>query len=124
MKNYLVVGAGGFIAGHLVNRLISEGHKVKAVDIKALEFWFQKFDISKNFSLDMSDYVNCDKVTENIDYVLNLACNMFGIGFIENNKTECMLSVLINTHLLKACLKNKVKKYFCSSTACAYNTSL
>ena len=124
MKHYLVVGAGGFIAGHLVNRLLMEGYKVKAVDIKPLEFWFQKSDKSENFFLDMSDYSNCERMTENVDYVLNLACNMGGIGFIENNKAECMLSVLINTHLLKACLKNKVKKYFFSSSACAYNTNL
>ena len=72
----------------------------------------------------MSDYANCERMTENVDYVLNLACNMGGIGFIENNKAECMLSVLINTNLLKACLKNKVKKYFFSSSACVYNTNL
>ena len=124
MKNFLVVGAGGFIAGHLVNRLLTEGCKVTAVDIKPLELWFQKFDKVQNYNLDMSDYINCEKMTENVDYVLNLACNMGGIGFIENNKAECMLSVLINTHLLKACLKNKVKKYFFSSSACAYNTDL
>jgi nucleoside-diphosphate-sugar epimerase len=124
MNNYLVVGAGGFIGGHLVNRLLTEGCKVKAVDMKPFEFWFQKSDKSENFCLDMSDYSNCKKMTESVDYVLNLACNMGGIGFIENNKAECMLSVLINTHLLKACLKNKVKKYFFSSSACAYNTNL
>jgi nucleoside-diphosphate-sugar epimerase len=124
MKNYLIVGAGGFIGGHLVNRLLVEGYKVRSVDIKPLEFWFQQYDKSENFSLDMSDLVNCEKMTANVNYVLNLACNMGGIGFIENNKAECMLSVLINTHLLKACLKNKVKKYFFSSSACAYNTNL
>ena len=80
--------------------------------------------MAQNFSLNMSDYANCERMTENVDYVLNLACNMGGIGFIENNKAECMLSVLINTHLLKACLKNKVKKYFFSSSACVYNTNL
>jgi len=124
MKHYLVIGAGGFIAGHLVNRLLTEGCIVKAVDIKPLEFWFQKSDKSENFTMDMSDYASCERMTENVDYVLNLACNMGGIGFIENNKAECMLSVLINTHLLKACLKNNVKKYFFSSSACAYNTNL
>jgi len=124
MKNFLIVGAGGFIAGHIVNRLLTGGCKVTAVDIKPLEFWFQKFDKAQNYNLDMSDYINCEKMTKNVDYVLNLACNMGGIGFIENNKAECMLSVLINTHLLKACLKNKVKKYFFSSSACAYNTDL
>jgi nucleoside-diphosphate-sugar epimerase len=63
MKNYLVVGAGGFIGGHLVNRLLAEGFKVKTVDIKPLEFWFQKSDKSENFSLDMSDYFNCERMT-------------------------------------------------------------
>ena len=46
---------------------------------------------------------------------------MGGMGFIENNKAECMLSVLINTNLLRACIENKVKKYFFSSSACVYN---
>ena len=50
-----------------------------------------------------------------------MACNMGGMGFIENNKAECMLSVLINTNLLRACLIHKVKKYFFSSSACVYN---
>jgi GDP-D-mannose 3',5'-epimerase len=124
MKNYLVVGAGGFIAGHLVNRLLNDGHNVRAVDIKPLKFWFQKSKNSENLCLDMSNYLNCNNMTKNIDYVFNLACNMGGIGFIENNKAECMLSVLINTNLLKACLKNKVKRYFFSSSACVYNTTL
>ena len=71
----------------------------------------------------MTDLNNCMQMTKDIDYVLNLACNMGGIGFIENNKAECMMSVLINTHMLMACRKNKVKKYFFSSSACAYNTT-
>ena len=53
-----------------------------------------------------------------------MACNMGGIGFIEWNKAKCMISVLINTHMLMACEKFKVKKYFFSSTACAYNKDL
>ena len=63
-------------------------------------------------------------MTKNIDYVINLACNMGGIGFIENNKADCMLSVLINTNLLRACKENKIKRYFFSSSACAYNKDL
>ena len=123
-KNYLVVGGGGFIGGHLIKKLIIQGHSVMAVDIKPLDLWFQKFDQSKNYSLDMQEIENCLSMTKNIDYVFNLACNMGGIGFIENNKAECMLSVLINTNLLRACKVNKVQKYFYSSSACAYNTSL
>lgn len=121
---YLVVGAGGFIGGHLVKRLLDDGAAVIAADIKPLDLWFQKFDNSENYSLDMQEYENCLKVSKNVDYVMNLACNMGGIGFIENNKADCMLSVLINTNLLRACTKNRVKKYFFSSSACAYNTNL
>ena len=124
MKNYLVVGGGGFIAGHLIKKLLDTGAKVRAVDIKPSEFWFQRFEEVENFSLDMTDLNNCIKMTKDIDYVLNLACNMGGIGFIENNKAECMISVLINTHMLIACRKNNIKKYFFSSSACAYNTEL
>jgi GDP-D-mannose 3',5'-epimerase len=118
----LVCGAGGFIGGHLVSRLMLEGNEVICADIKPLEYWFQLFDNNKNFSLDLKDFDNCIKITKNIDYVFNMACNMGGMGFIENNKAECMLSVLINTNLLRACLVNKIKKYFFSSSACVYNS--
>ena len=118
---YLVCGAGGFIGGHLVNNLMNEGHDVVCADIKPLEYWFQIFENNQNFSLDLKSYDNCLTVTKNIDYIYNMACNMGGMGFIENNKAECMLSVLINTNLLRACLVNKVEKYFYSSSACVYN---
>ena len=124
MKNkYLVCGAGGFIGGHLVKSLIDEGNEVICADIKPFENWFQLFDATKKFSLDLKEYENCLEVTKDIDFVYNMACNMGGMGFIENNKTECMLSVLINTNLLLACLVNKIKKYFFSSSACVYNVN-
>jgi len=123
-KNILVVGAGGFIGGHLVKKLLSNGNKIVASDIKPKEYWFQDYEEVKNYySMDMKDINNCRKVTKGIDYVFNMACNMGGMGFIENNKAECMQSVLINTNLLIACKEEKVKKYFFSSSACAYNKS-
>ena len=122
MKNkYLVCGAGGFIGGHLVKSLLQDGHEVVCADIKPLENWFQIFDVNKNFTLDLKEYSNCLQVTKDIDFIYNMACNMGGMGFIENNKAECMISVLINTNLLRASLINKVKKYFFSSSACVYN---
>ena len=121
-KKILIVGAGGFIGGHLVKKLLSNGNQIVASDIKPKEYWFQDFEEAKNFySTDMKDIDNCRKVTKDIDYVFNMACNMGGMGFIENNKAECMQSVLINTNLLIACKENDVKKYFFSSSACAYN---
>ena len=124
MNKYLIVGAGGFIGGHLIKKLLDGKNHVLGADIKPLDLWFQNHDKSENYSLDMQEYENCIKVTKKVDYVINLACNMGGIGFIENNKAECMLSVLINTNLLRACKENKVKRYFFSSSACAYNKDL
>ena len=122
-KKYLVCGAGGFIGGHLAQNLQNEGHEVICADSKPYEYWFQLNENNKNYSLDLKEYENCLKVTDGIDYIYNMACNMGGMGFIENNKAECMLSVLINTNLLRACLVNKVKKYFFSSSACVYNAT-
>ncbi len=123
-KKILVVGAGGFIAGHLIKRLLPEGNKIVACDIKPKEYWFQDFDeVENHYLLDMKDISNCKKVIKDIDYVFNMACNMGGMGFIENNKAECMQSVLINTNLLMASKEANVKRYFFSSSACVYNAS-
>ena len=99
-EKVLVCGAGGFIGGHLVNDLLKDGFEVICADIKPLEFWFQLSDKTKNYSLDLKEYENCIKVTEGVKYIYNMACNMGGMGFIENNKAECMLSVLINVKII------------------------
>ena len=123
-KKILIVGAGGFIGGHLTKKLIDNENHIVATDVKPKEFWFQDFENAENYySMDMKDIGNCKKVTKNIDYVFNMACNMGGMGFIENNKAECMQSVLINTNLLISCKEEGVKRYFFSSSACAYNKS-
>ena len=121
-KKILIVGAGGFIGGHLTKKLLENKNSIIAVDIKPKEYWFQDFEEVRNYyQTDMKNIENCRKVTKNIDYVFNMACNMGGMGFIENNKAECMQSVLINTNLLIACKEFGVKRYFFSSSACAYN---
>ena len=121
MSKFLISGAGGFIGGHLVKSLMNEGHQVVCADVKPLHLWFQLFEENKNYSLDLKEYENCLMVSKGVDYIYNMACNMGGMGFIENNKAECMQSVLINTNLLIACKEDKVEKYFFSSSACAYN---
>ena len=123
-KKVLVVGAGGFIAGHLIKKLIENGNSIVASDIKPKEYWFQDFEEVENYyDMDMKDISNCRKATKEVDYVFNMACNMGGMGFIENNKAKCMQSVLINTNLLIASKEEKVEKYFFSSSACVYNAS-
>jgi nucleoside-diphosphate-sugar epimerase len=121
MARFLVAGAGGFIGGHLVSNLLKDGHKVVCADIKPLQYWFQIFEENKNYVLDLKEYENCLQATKDVDFIYNMACNMGGMGFIENNKTECMLSVLVNTNLLRASKIHKVKKYLFSSSACVYN---
>jgi GDP-D-mannose 3',5'-epimerase len=106
MKKIVVTGAGGFIAGHLVKELTRQGHSVRAVDIKQLDEWYQISDESENLTLDLRLRENCYKAVNGCDEVFNLAADMGGMGFIENNKAACMISVLINTHLLIASRDN------------------
>jgi GDP-D-mannose 3', 5'-epimerase len=120
-RRVLVCGAGGFIGGHLVKHLKAQGAAVRAVDIKPLEEWFQTVPGVENLSLDLLDKANCYRAANGIHDVFQLAADMGGMGFIENNKALCMLSVLINTHMLLAAKDNGVKKFFYSSSACVYN---
>lgn len=119
----VICGAGGFIGGHLVAYLIKKGFRnIRAVDIKPLEQWFQKYDQVENLQLDLRRSADCHKALKKADYVYNLAADMGGIGFLENNKALCMLNVLINTQLLVAAKESGVKRYFYSSSACVYST--
>ncbi|MGC1481199.1 MAG: NAD-dependent epimerase/dehydratase family protein [Chthoniobacterales bacterium] len=122
-KNQTVVvcGAGGFIGGHMVRDLHERGFtSIRAVDRKPLDAWYQKFDYAENLSLDLGEKDACFQSLDGAETVFNLACDMGGMGFIENNKALCMLSVLINTHLLMAAKEHGVKKFFYASSACVY----
>jgi nucleoside-diphosphate-sugar epimerase len=116
----LVAGAGGFIGGHLVRDLLQEGASVRAVDKKPADEWYQRFDEAENLELDLSLRDACCEATEGVAQVYNLAADMGGMGFIELNKALCMLSVLINTHLLEASRDNDVERFLFSSSACVY----
>jgi nucleoside-diphosphate-sugar epimerase len=72
----------------------------------------------------LNDKNNCEIATKNATEVYTLAANMGGMGFIERNKALCMLSVLINTHMLMAARKYGVERYYYSSSACVYNGDL
>jgi len=120
-KRAVVTGAGGFIAGHLTRKLKDMGYDVRAVDKKPLTEWYQVHDDCDNLVLDLNFRDNCYTAVNGYNEVYNLAADMGGMGFIENNKAECMLSVLINTHMLLAARDLGVTRYFYSSSACVYN---
>ena len=121
-NNILVAGAGGFIGGALVAYLRSHGHReIRAVDIKPFSEWYQHFADVQNLSLDLNLRENCDRAAEGAGDIYNLAANMGGMGFIEHNKALCMLSVLINTHMLQAASKCGARRFFYASSACVYN---
>jgi GDP-L-fucose synthase len=123
MQDQLVVvaGGGGFIGGHLVGRLLDEGAAaVRAVDHKPLEEWHQVSSAAENLVLDLRDAAACDEALAGAGVVYNLAADMGGMGFIELNRARCMLSVLINTHLLMSAVTSGVERFFFSSSACVY----
>jgi GDP-D-mannose 3', 5'-epimerase len=121
MKKILVAGAGGFIGGHLVKELVKKGNSVRAVDIKPLNEWYQITDGVDNLVLDLRLRENCYTALNGFNEVFNLAADMGGMGFIENNKAACMISVLINTHLLIAARDCGIDRFFYASSACVYN---
>ncbi len=116
----LVAGAGGFIGGHLLQELEKHHDLVIGVDLKPVSGWFLLPKKSTPVVADLRLIEETQKVTKGITMVFNLAADMGGMGFIENNKAKCMESVLINTHLLKSAVKNKVSKFFFASSACVY----
>jgi len=124
MQDDLVVitGAGGFIGGSLVADFRKQGYKkIRAVDIKPLDEWYQRFDDVENLSLDLNLKESCEQAARGAYQIYNFAANMGGMGFIERNKALCMLSVLINTQMLEAARQFGAQKFFYSSSACVYN---
>jgi GDP-D-mannose 3', 5'-epimerase len=121
-KLVVVAGAGGFIGGHLVAELSRRGYgRIRAVDLKPLERWYQRHTGVENVSLDLRDVAACQKVSNGASYVFNLAADMGGMGFIETHKADCMVSVLINTNMLLAARDQGVEHFMFGSSACVYN---
>ncbi len=116
----LVAGGGGFIGGHLVGDLLRQGHSVRSVDVKPLHEWYQIHPDAANVVADLSLLEAATQACEGVGQVYNLAADMGGMGFIENNKAACMLSVLASTHVLLAAKQAGVERYFYSSSACVY----
>ena len=124
MSSFSAIAAGWptcFIGGHLVRALLAEGRTVRAVDIKPLDGWYQVHSAAENLVRDVSIIeAGRDALDGGAGEVYNLAADMGGMGFIENNKALCMLSVLTSTHVLMAAREAGVDRFFYSSSACVY----
>jgi nucleoside-diphosphate-sugar epimerase len=119
-QKIVVCGGGGFIGGHLVADLLRQGADVRSVDVKPFDEWYQFVPGAENLQLDLRGKENCERAVADCDLVYNLAADMGGMGFIENNKALCMLSVLVNTHMLMAAKDARTKRFFYASSACVY----
>jgi len=118
----VVTGAGGFIGGHLVRALQQGGHgRIRAVDVKPLDEWYQKVAGVENQVGDLGRLEDCRRAARGARTIYNLAADMGGMGFIETHKAECMLSVLVSTHMLVAAREAGTERFFYSSSACVYN---
>jgi len=121
----VITGAGGFIGGALARYFHELGYtRIRAVDRKPLPEWYQRVPGVECLSMDLREKENAIRAVENAVEVYNLAADMGGMGFIEHFRVECLRSVLINTHLTEAAWRAGVRRYFFSSSACAYNTDL
>ena len=121
----VITGAGGFIAGSLARYFHDLGYtRIRAVDRKPLPEWYQRVPGVECLSMDLSHEANAIRAVEGATEVYNLAADMGGMGFIEQFRVECLRSILVNTHLTEASYRAGVKRYFFSSSACAYNTDL
>ncbi|WP_460020453.1 NAD-dependent epimerase/dehydratase family protein [Magnetospira thiophila] len=117
----VVTGGGGFIGGHMIADLRRAGYRrLRAVDIKPLDQWHLSFDDVDNLILDLREKPACLKAARDAVWIYNFACDMGGMGFIEFHKADCMLSVLINTHMLMAARDVGAKRLLYSSSACVY----
>ena len=116
----LIAGAGGFIGGHLAGALLADRHEVRAVDVKPVGEWYQVHAAAENDVADLSRLEAAHRAVDGVANVYQLAADMGGMGFIENNRALCMLSVLTNTHLLMAAREHGVERFFYSSSACVY----
>jgi GDP-D-mannose 3', 5'-epimerase len=117
----VVAGGGGFIGGWLVRRLLELGcRRIRSVDLKPMDEWYQLFPEVENIVADLRDHATCMSACRDAATVYNLAADMGGMGFIEAHKADCMISVLINTHMLMAARAAGAKRYFYSSSACVY----
>jgi nucleoside-diphosphate-sugar epimerase len=117
----LVAGGGGFIGGHLVRWLVDRGHSdIRVVDCKPLDEWHQVFRQAENVRADLRELAACRAAVRDVRFIFNLAADMGGMGFIESHKADCMMSVLISTHMLLAAKDAEVERLFYSSSACVY----
>jgi GDP-D-mannose 3', 5'-epimerase len=124
MMRITVTGAGGMIGGHVVRRLLDSGHAVRAVDVKPFSEWWQRHDDAENWMRDLMYRTDCAEAVAGADRVMDFACMMGGIGFIESHRFDCSESIVMTVNMLRAAAEAGVDRFFKSSSACVYRADM
>lgn len=123
MTKVLVTGAGGFIGGHLVKKLLEDGLTVRAVDIKPLREWWQVASHTENIDDDLRNTDAAIKVCHRMEYIYQLAADMGGAGYVfsgENDSEILQNNARIDLNIARGAQKARVRKVLYASSACIY----
>lgn len=125
MKEQVTVcGAGGFVGGRLVKRLLDLGYDVVAASSSPVKNWVRADMRAENLPVDLMCPINARAAIGGSAQIFNLAAKVGGIGYIQGpSRSACLEGAMINLNLLRACEKSAMfQKYFFASSACVYGT--
>lgn len=116
----LVTGAGGFLGGHLVGRLLLQGHDVRAVSRGDRSKWSQLNPGAQNWQMNLAVPREAWRAVQGVDRVFHMAAMIGGIGYLESRHADCTASVAVTSNMIQAAVEAGVKRFLFPSSACVY----
>jgi UDP-glucose 4-epimerase len=119
----LVTGGAGFIASHIVDRLVEEGFDVVIIDNLSTGRREYLNSDAKFYELDINDSRVEEIIKEEeIEYVIHHAAQIDIQKSIQKPDFDAENNILGTIKLLEACRKGSVKKIIYASSAAVYGT--